>query len=203
MSCTGAQTSYGVTARCLSTFALSPFRATGLRPQISCMPELLHIQRSFASGELPPHIQMEMPALSPTMSQVKSTFTAPCAVSNGMAPGSFKALCWELLTGNVSNSQPLCFPLQHLLRTARYGYEIQASCGLQGNIASWKKKEGEEFAAGDVLAEIETDKVRQHAISHCSCQSLLACNGVQEPAVSSATSIMLFKHGMLRQLLQQ
>lgn len=29
----------------------------------------------------------------------------------------------------------------------------------QGNIASWKKKEGEEFAAGDVLAEIETDKV--------------------------------------------
>ena len=31
---------------------------------------------------------------------------------------------------------------------------------MQGNIASWKKKEGEEFAAGDVLAEIETDKVK-------------------------------------------
>lgn len=28
----------------------------------------------------------------------------------------------------------------------------------QGNIASWAKKEGESFAAGDVLAEVETDK---------------------------------------------
>jgi pyruvate dehydrogenase E2 component (dihydrolipoamide acetyltransferase) len=28
----------------------------------------------------------------------------------------------------------------------------------QGNIASWKKKEGDEIAAGDVLAEVETDK---------------------------------------------
>ena len=31
---------------------------------------------------------------------------------------------------------------------------------LQGNIASWKKKEGEEIAAGDSIAEIETDKVQ-------------------------------------------
>lgn len=29
---------------------------------------------------------------------------------------------------------------------------------LQGNIAAWKKKEGEEIAAGDVLCEVETDK---------------------------------------------
>jgi pyruvate/2-oxoglutarate dehydrogenase complex dihydrolipoamide acyltransferase (E2) component len=28
----------------------------------------------------------------------------------------------------------------------------------EGGIASWKKKEGETFAAGDVLVEIETDK---------------------------------------------
>ena len=28
----------------------------------------------------------------------------------------------------------------------------------EGGIASWKKKEGEAFAAGDVLVEIETDK---------------------------------------------
>lgn len=30
---------------------------------------------------------------------------------------------------------------------------------VQGNISSWKKKEGESFGPGDVLAEIETDKV--------------------------------------------
>jgi Biotin-requiring enzyme len=29
---------------------------------------------------------------------------------------------------------------------------------LQGNIAEWKVEEGQEIAAGDVLAEIETDK---------------------------------------------
>ena len=28
----------------------------------------------------------------------------------------------------------------------------------QGNLAAWKKAEGEEIAAGDVIAEVETDK---------------------------------------------
>jgi pyruvate dehydrogenase E2 component (dihydrolipoamide acetyltransferase) len=30
----------------------------------------------------------------------------------------------------------------------------------QGSILAWKKKEGDEVAAGDILAEVETDKVR-------------------------------------------
>lgn len=30
-----------------------------------------------------------------------------------------------------------------------------------GNLASWKKAEGEEIAVGDVIAEVETDKVRR------------------------------------------
>ena len=33
------------------------------------------------------------------------------------------------------------------------------TAAVQGNISSWKKKEGESFGPGDVLAEIETDKV--------------------------------------------
>lgn len=37
---------------------------------------------------------------------------------------------------------------------------------LQGNITEWKKKEGEEFAAGDVLCEVETDKVVLLATFH-------------------------------------
>ena len=32
--------------------------------------------------------------------------------------------------------------------------------GLAGNIAEWKKKAGDEVAAGDSIAEVETDKVR-------------------------------------------
>lgn len=31
--------------------------------------------------------------------------------------------------------------------------------GVQGNIAGWKKQPGDEIAAGDVLCEVETDKV--------------------------------------------
>ena len=39
-------------------------------------------------------------------------------------------------------------------------HTCQTDIGLfAGNIASWKKKEGEEVAAGDQKAEIETDKV--------------------------------------------
>jgi hypothetical protein len=34
---------------------------------------------------------------------------------------------------------------------------------VQGNIASWKKKEGDEIAAGDVICEVETDKARYPA----------------------------------------
>jgi len=30
----------------------------------------------------------------------------------------------------------------------------------EGNIASWKIKEGDSFSAGDVLLEIETDKAQ-------------------------------------------
>ena len=44
---------------------------------------------------------------------------------------------------------------------------------VQGNIASWKKKEGDEIAAGDVLCEVETDKVQLPArfACHPSCTS--------------------------------
>lgn len=30
----------------------------------------------------------------------------------------------------------------------------------EGNIAAWKVKEGDEFSAGDVLLEVETDKAQ-------------------------------------------
>lgn len=41
------------------------------------------------------------------------------------------------------------------------GTIVRPSCwlSLAGNIASWKKKEGEQVGAGDEMAEIETDKV--------------------------------------------
>lgn len=35
-------------------------------------------------------------------------------------------------------------------------YSLTCPISSQGNIATWKKKEGDEVAAGDVLCEIET-----------------------------------------------
>ncbi len=44
----------------------------------------------------------------------------------------------------------------------------------QGNIVSWKKKEGDQVAPGDILCEVETDKVGSCSfVLFCSRQSVL------------------------------
>ena len=43
----------------------------------------------------------------------------------------------------------------------------------QGNIASWKVKLGQEVGAGDVLAEVETDKATMDWENQVSAQLLL------------------------------
>ena len=43
--------------------------------------------------------------------------------------------------------------------------------GHAGNIAAWKKKEGEEVAAGDSIAEIETDKASPLPAEHLRCSN--------------------------------
>ena len=37
--------------------------------------------------------------------------------------------------------------------------QLVICAALTGNIAEWKKKEGDEVSAGDSIAEVETDKV--------------------------------------------
>lgn len=37
----------------------------------------------------------------------------------------------------------------------------------QGNLLAWRKKEGDEVAAGDILAEVETDKVGAAPTGEC------------------------------------
>ena len=39
------------------------------------------------------------------------------------------------------------------------GWKAESTHCVQGNIAGWKKQPGDEIAAGDVLCEVETDKV--------------------------------------------
>lgn len=53
----------------------------------------------------------------------------------------------------------------------------------QGNIVAWKKKEGDQVAPGDILCEVETDKVRpclrQHLVNALAwlCHSRAAGRG--------------------------
>ena len=144
--------------RCLSTASLSPFRAAPHNAHLASCPQLLHLQRGFASGELPPHIEMEMPALSPTMSQVRiPVLSALLYILGGLCV--LQEL--EAHSGLPRQNNPLSMPCIAFSQTEGVLRWLSKNCRcLQGNIASWKKSEGEEFAAGDVLAEIETDKVR-------------------------------------------
>ena len=99
-----------------------------------------------------------MPALSPTMSQARvHALSALLCVLRGFA------LLQELEahSGLPHQNHPLSMPCMAFSQTDGVLRWLSKHCRcLQGNIASWKKSEGEEFAAGDVLAEIETDKVR-------------------------------------------
>lgn len=45
-----------------------------------------------------------------------------------------------------------------LAELAKFKMPAMSPTMTEGGIASWKKKEGEAFSAGDVLLEIETDK---------------------------------------------
>ncbi|KAJ7706056.1 pyruvate dehydrogenase [Mycena rosella] len=62
----------------------------------------------------------------------------------------------------------------------------------EGGIASWKKKEGETFATGDVLLEIETDKatIDVEATEDGILAKIIAQDGAKNIAVGSAIAIV-------------
>ena len=76
-----------------------------------------------------------------------------CSQSSPDHP-QFSILTWVTLAGawlHALHASDACYKLG-----------LTAACAPHaGNIAAWKKKEGEEVAAGDSIAEIETDKVSQ------------------------------------------
>lgn len=64
---------------------------------------------------------------------------------------------------------------------------------MSGNIASWKKKEGEAVAAGDEMAEIETDKATMawEAQDEGFIAKILAKEGSKEIAVGDPVAIFV------------
>lgn len=94
--------------------------------------------RQFASGDLPHHTKLEMPNLSPTMEKV-----------------NIKHIVYKIPSSNMHESFNMD---SHLTNLKVIIYLEQLSNCLQGNIAKWLKKEGDQIKPGDILASIETDK---------------------------------------------
>ena len=106
--------------------ALSPAQETcALRSRPS-----FAFSRAFSSG-VPEHTVLLMPALSPTMTQVRC--------------GGGRVLC------SCGGGRVLCSEGWAGAAAAEY---------FQGNIAAWLKKVGDKISPGDAIAELETDKVR-------------------------------------------
>ncbi|CAM6100536.1 unnamed protein product [Calypogeia fissa] len=63
----------------------------------------------------------------------------------------------------------------------------------QGNIASWKKKEGDQVAAGDVLCEIETDKatLEMESMEEGYLAKIIVGDGTKDIQVGQAICIMV------------
>jgi len=63
----------------------------------------------------------------------------------------------------------------------------------EGNLAKWIKKEGDEIAAGDVIAEIETDKATMEveAVEEGILGKILVADGTENVAVNSAIALLL------------
>lgn len=63
----------------------------------------------------------------------------------------------------------------------------------QGNIAKWKKTEGQEIAAGDVLAEVETDKatIDWESMDDGILAKILVPEGTKDIAVGTPVAIVV------------
>ena len=63
----------------------------------------------------------------------------------------------------------------------------------QGNLAAWKKAEGEEIAAGDVIAEVETDKatVDYEVVDDGIIAKILVPEGAQDIAVGTPLAVVV------------
>jgi pyruvate dehydrogenase E2 component (dihydrolipoamide acetyltransferase) len=63
----------------------------------------------------------------------------------------------------------------------------------EGTLASWKKKEGDKVKAGDVIAEIETDKATMEveAVDEGTIGKILIAEGTENVAVNSLIAVLL------------
>ena len=73
---------------------------------------------------------------------------------------SSHSACWHasFLLGPPNHRNELSIQHASGLAAANFTMPAMSPTMTEGNIASWKVKEGDSFSTGDVLLEIETDK---------------------------------------------
>src|ERR1700749_1235488 len=61
----------------------------------------------------------------------------------------------------------------------------------KGNLAKWLKKEGDKIKAGDIIAEIETDKatMEYEAVDEGTLAKIVVPEGTQDVAVNAAIAV--------------
>ena len=72
----------------------------------------------------------------------------------------------------------------------------------KGNLARWVKKEGDAVKAGDVIAEIETDKATMEveAVDEGTLGQILVPEGTEDVAVNTPIAMVLGEEGEARRL---
>ncbi|TIL77681.1 MAG: biotin/lipoyl-binding protein, partial [Mesorhizobium sp.] len=63
----------------------------------------------------------------------------------------------------------------------------------EGNVSKWLKKEGDKVAAGDVIAEIETDKATMEveAVDEGTLGKILVAEGTEGVKVNTPIAVLL------------
>ena len=92
---------------------------------------------------------------------------------------------WQLRSGLVA---PLARRLSSLPPHTLLPMPSLSPTMTSGNLATWKVKEGDSFSAGDVLAEVETDKatVDYESVDDGIIAKILVPEGCALPLLASA-----------------
>ncbi|KAL3685100.1 hypothetical protein R1sor_003122 [Riccia sorocarpa] len=127
------------------------------------------------------------------------------------SPAEGPFLIFPTLLGSTSKLTSTVLPRQYVpLRTNRFysselpphqeiGMPSLSPTMTQGNIAKWRKKEGDQVAAGEVLCEIETDKatLEMESMEDGYLAKILVGDGAKDIQVNEVICVMVEDEGSL------
>ncbi|KAJ6727355.1 DIHYDROLIPOAMIDE ACETYL/SUCCINYL-TRANSFERASE-RELATED [Salix purpurea] len=194
----------------------SVFTVSGVHDDSSLKPKMQIGVRHFSSSE-PSHTVVGMPALSPTMTQGNiakwwkkegekiEVGDVLCEIETDKATLEFECLeegfLAKILVPEGSKDVPVGQAIAITVEDADDIQNVPCNCWQwirslsptmnQGNIAKWRKKEGDKIEVGDVICEIETDKatLEFETLEEGYLAKILAPEGSKDVAVGQPIAI--------------